>query len=92
MHASQIEPCVGMIKGIGPALFAYLRMRSGANAIKPDILVRAGLVGLGLDLPMDDHAMLVITATLSEQTGIRLLELDQLLWWQRENEEAQGIS
>ena len=32
----KLDPYVG-VKGIGIALYAYLRMRSGADAIKPDV-------------------------------------------------------
>ena len=46
-HAPKLEPSVGSINGIGPALFAYLRMRSGADALKPDLRVREGLNRLG---------------------------------------------
>jgi hypothetical protein len=34
----KLDPYVG-VKGIGIALYAYLRMRSGADAIKPDVWI-----------------------------------------------------
>ena len=69
---------------MGTALFAYLRMRCGANAIKPDLRVHAGLTALGFIVPNDPHALLVLAQEISVQTGISLLALDQLLWWQGE--------
>lgn len=46
-HAHEIDPIVGSVPGIGPALFAYIRMRCGANALKPDVRVKDALRGLG---------------------------------------------
>ena len=42
-HAPGLDPVVGSVNGIGPALFAYLRMRSGADALKPDLRVARAL-------------------------------------------------
>ena len=42
-HAPGLDPVVGSVAGIGPALFAYLRMRSGADALKPDARVARAL-------------------------------------------------
>jgi hypothetical protein len=46
-HAPGLDPVVGVVPGIGPALFAYLRMRSGSDALKPDLRVARGLRQLG---------------------------------------------
>lgn len=78
-HASRLDPVVGAVPGIGPALFAYMRMRSGASAIKPDVRVRRGLGRLGFEVPGGDHATLVVARAAAE-LGVSLLVLDQLLW------------
>lgn len=81
VHAPKIEPYVGHLHGVGPALFAYLRIRSGADGIKPDSRVHAALVRLGFPIPSDEHAIYVVAQAAATQAGIPLLELDQLLWW-----------
>lgn len=80
-HAPKLEPYVGSVSGMGPALLAYLRMRSGADAIKPDLRVRDGLNRLGFQVPNDVHAILVVAHAAAEALGVPLLVLDQLLWW-----------
>lgn len=45
-HAPRIDPWVGT-KGLDPALYCYLRMRSGGDSLKPDSRVRKGLQALG---------------------------------------------
>lgn len=81
-HASSLEPYVGSVRGVGPALLAYLRMRSGADAIKPDLRVRDGLNRLGFTVPNDVHAILAVATAAARELGISRLVLDQLLWWQ----------
>ena len=81
-HAPKLDPFVGCVSGIGPALFAYLRMRCGADAIKPDIRVRAGLNRAGFNLPNDEHAILIVASAVATELQIPLIVLDQLLWWQ----------
>ena len=61
--------------------FAYTRMRSGADALKPDLRVRAALKRCGLTLPRGDVALLVVGEHLAAELGVSLLVLDQLLWW-----------
>jgi hypothetical protein len=56
-HAPKLEPYVGSVKGMGPALLAYLRMRCGADALKPDLRVQRGLNRLGFAVPRDEHAI-----------------------------------
>jgi hypothetical protein len=80
-HASKLEPYVGSVSGMGPALLGYLRMRSGADAIKPDLRVRDGLNQLGFKVPNEAHAILVVAHAAAEALGVPLLVLDQLLWW-----------
>ena len=82
-HAPKLDPVVGSVKGIGLALFAYMRMRSGADAIKPDIRVKTALRNLGFVVPNDDHAVLLITQAAASEIGMSRLVLDQLLWWSR---------
>ena len=76
----RLEPHVGAVRGIGIALFAYLRMRAGADAIKPDVRVRKELIAAGLQLPNDDAAVLLVAEAMAEELGVRRLWFDQLLW------------
>ena len=66
---------------MGPALFAYLRMRCGADAIKPDLRVRDALNDLGFEVPNDPHAILIVASSAAKELGTTKLALDQLLWW-----------
>lgn len=79
-HAHCLDPYVGAVKGIGPALFAYARMRSGGNALKPDLRVRAVFRRLGFGVPANDHAVLVVAGAAAAELRVSLLVLDQLLW------------
>ncbi|MDP7724173.1 hypothetical protein [Mycobacterium sp. TY814] len=80
-HAPRLDPVVGSVKGIGLALWSYMRMRSGANALKVDVRVRKALARLGFSVPADsDHAVLVIVKAVAQEVGLSLLVLDQLLW------------
>jgi hypothetical protein len=81
VHAIRLDPYVGVVGGIGPALFAYLRMRCGADALKPDLRVHRALVDLGFLVPRDEHALLVVSAAAASELRISRLVLDQLLWW-----------
>jgi hypothetical protein len=76
------DPWLGDIKGIGLATFAYLRMRCGADAIKPDVRVRAALGSLLFPLgDGSDLDLLCVASAAAEELGASRLELDQLLWW-----------
>lgn len=76
------EPCVGAIKGIGVATFAYLRMRCGADAIKPDVRVRSALGSLLFPLADgSDLALFCVAGAAAEELGVTRLQLNQLLWW-----------
>lgn len=46
--APALDPYVGAVKGIGIALFCYMRMRAGADSLKPD--VRQTLKRLGFEI------------------------------------------
>ncbi|WP_134124148.1 hypothetical protein [Kribbella kalugense] len=81
VHAIRLDPYVGSVSGIGPALFAYLRMRCGADALKPDLRVHRALVNLGFLVPREEHALLVASEAVASELGISRLVLDQLLWW-----------
>jgi hypothetical protein len=80
-HVHGLDPVVGGVSGIGPALFALMRMHCGGNAIKPDLRVRRELRRLGFEVPADEHAILVISKAAAADLGVDLLVLDQLLWW-----------
>jgi len=80
-HASKLEPYVGSVSEMGPALLAYLRMRCGADAIEPDLRVRDALNTFGFRVPNDPHAILVVAHAAADALEVPLLVLDQLLWW-----------
>lgn len=79
-HAHGLDPVVGAVNGIGPALFAYLRMRCGADALKPDVRVAKGLRALGFQVPSDQHSIMVVARAAAAEIDFDLLALDQLLW------------
>ncbi len=80
-HAPRLDPVVGSVKGIGLALWSYMRMRSGANALKVDGRVRKALRNLGFTVHRDsDLAVLLVAKAAAEEVGLPLLVLDQLLW------------
>ena len=80
-RAPQLEPYVGSVKGIGPAHFASLRMRSGADALRPDFRVRASLNRLGFEVPSNEHGILIVAHAAAAELAVSRLVLDQLLWW-----------
>lgn len=83
-HAHNLDPVVGAVPGIGPALFAYLRMRCGADALKPDLRVAKALRGLGFTVPEDTHSIMVLARAAAAEIDFDLLSLDQLLWSREE--------
>jgi hypothetical protein len=80
-HAHGLAPVVGGVSGIGPALFALMRMHCGGNAIKPDLRVRRELRRLGFEVPSGEHAILVVAKAAAADLSVDVLVLDQLLWW-----------
>lgn len=68
-HAPRLDPVIGCVKGIGLALFAFMRMRSGADVIKPDIRVKKAMVSLGFVVSNDDHARLVLAKAAAQEIG-----------------------
>lgn len=79
-HAHKLDPVVGAVSGIGTALFSYMRMRCGANALKPDVRVRKALRKLGFTVPRGDHSIMVVAQGAAAEVDVDLLTLDQLLW------------
>lgn len=67
------------VSGISPALFAYMRMRCSANALKPDVRVAGELRDLGFRVPGNGQSVFVSRAAAAE-LQMSLLCLDQLLW------------
>ena len=80
-HAPKLDPYVGSIKGIGPALFAYLRLLSGADTLKPDVQTRKMLNALGFDVPEGPNALLLVAEAAADELDTSMAVLDQLLWW-----------
>lgn len=80
--AHRLDPYVGETKGIGIALFEYLRMRSGGDGIKPDIRVRKALTKLGFEPPKGEASLVVIAHAIADELDESLLVVDQLLWWE----------
>lgn len=76
--AYELSP-VGRTKGIGIALFPYLRMRAGGDDLKPDDRVIAALRSMGFPVASAMAAYVVGSAAALE-IGSTRLELDQLLW------------
>ena len=75
-----LDPFLGRVPGIGVALYAYLRMRSGARTIKPDVRVVRSLVAAGAPVGLDVSGALLIARALCCKLDIDPLVLDQLLW------------
>lgn len=91
--APRPDPYVGQVSRVGPALFAYLRMRSGADALKPDVRVHDALEALGWAVPRDAAALLTACEALADDVGMSRLTLDQLLWWSRPGtSETRGVA
>ncbi|KHL18319.1 hypothetical protein CLV56_3257 [Mumia flava] len=78
--APALDPVAGAVRGIGVALFSYLRMRCGASALKPDIRVRRALSDLGFTVPRGEAAILTVAHAAAAELDVDLLTLDQLLW------------
>lgn len=88
--ATRLEPYAGAVRGMGPALFAYLRLLSGADALKPDVRVHQALQRLGLDVPNEPNALLLVAQGLAERTGMPMAVLDQFLWWSTQEEQVEA--
>jgi hypothetical protein len=73
---------VGAVSGIGPALFNYLLMRSGEDALKPDGRVKKQLKASGLTTSdrIDDLDALFLAEAMAEELNKSRLWFDKLLW------------
>jgi hypothetical protein len=73
---------VGEVPGIGIALFNYLLMRGGVDALKPDSHIKAHLVSAGLarSLKVSDSDTLMVAEAMAEELEVGRLWFDQLLW------------
>jgi hypothetical protein len=73
---------VGAIRGIGPALFSYLLIRSGADALKPDSRVKEQLKksGLTTTVRIYDFDALFLAEAMAEELQVPRLWFDKLLW------------
>jgi hypothetical protein len=73
---------VGAVSGIGPALFSYLLMRSGADALKPDSRVKEQLKNSGLTTTARIHDLdaLFLAEAMAEELQVPRLWFDKLLW------------
>jgi hypothetical protein len=84
---SYTEDPFGRIKGVGLRTFQYLRMVAGIDTVKPDIQVRRFIEALAeaTDNPhldaSTDVAVLESCQWISNETGYRMIELDQMAWW-----------
>lgn len=82
------DPYVGT-KGIGVALFAYLRMRCWADAIKVDSRVKAVMGSLRFPLgDGSDMSVLCVCGAAAAELGVTRLQLDQLLWFLQEDDRS----
>jgi hypothetical protein len=81
------EDPFGQITGVGLRTFQYLRMIAGVDTVKPDIQVRRFIESLAeaTDNPRldasTDQAVLRSCRWLANETGYRMIELDQIAWW-----------
>jgi hypothetical protein len=71
-----LDPVAGSVVGIGPVLFAYLRMRSGAEALKPDLRVAPALRKLGFDVPAGEHVILLVARAAADMSLLVLVPAD----------------
>lgn len=80
-----LDPYLGKIRGIGLALFHYLRMRCGADTLKPDRRVGAALERFGFPVKTTSQDQIyAVGMGAAADCGISPLVLDQLLWWSSE--------
>jgi hypothetical protein len=77
----------GQITGVGLRTFQYLRMIAGIDTVKPDIQVQRFIEALAeatesphLDASTNE-AVLKSCQWIAEETGYRMIELDQIAWW-----------
>lgn len=77
-----LDPVIGYVKGVGLTLYRYLRMRSGADDIKPDRRVANGLQRLGFPRFRSPAHTYVLAHAAAIDAQMRPLVLDQLLWLQ----------
>jgi hypothetical protein len=74
------------INGIGPVLFEYLRMLSGADAIKIDSRVRLALRSIGVPQHFfTDVGLVEVCKLIAQEINCSLVQLDQLLWLESDN-------
>lgn len=79
--AYELDPYVGQVRGIGLALFHYLRMRAGGDTMKPDLRTRNALREHGFPIGNGRPETIYLVATAAaRELGVSLLQLDQLLW------------
>lgn len=92
-YVHDIDEVVGAVKGVGPALFSYLRILSGVDAIKPDVRVREKLrKHFGILAPKSDVALMHICEVYAEDLGISRTEFDQLMWEQFSGDSEKDLS
>jgi hypothetical protein len=77
-----LEPYVGCTRGIGVALFNYVRLLAGADALKPDGRVESKIRGIGVPIPeAAPVTLLTVCESLAEELEVNRVWLDQLLWY-----------
>lgn len=77
-----LDPVIGRVKGVALALYRYLRMRCGADDLKPDRRVAASLDRLGFPVVTGAEAIYALAIAASRDSEISPLVLDQLLWFE----------
>lgn len=81
------EDPFGRITGVGLRTFQYLRMIAGIDTVKPDIQVRRFIEALAEETDSHqidastDRAVLETCQWIADETGYRMIELDQIAWW-----------
>jgi len=75
-----LEPHVGNVKGIGFALFSYLRILCGANTLKIDSRIIDCLKYLGFNTDKKPEELYLTCIEISRELQIDLITLDQFFW------------
>lgn len=81
------EDPFGRITGVGLRTFQYLRMIAGIDTVKPDIQVQRFIKALTEEIDSrhldasTDQAVLESCQWIADETGYRMIELDQIAWW-----------
>ena len=69
----------GKVKGLGPAVFNWIRMRQGVETIKPDVHVMR-FVETTIGRPVDAEIAVSSLTCVAKELGIVVYKLDWAIW------------